>query len=244
MRESVEKRVRLVASSEEPEDLRENLCPFFKKGGYDGCLACKQSEADLCECKEYYLERITLTPIEVWDSSFDKTVIKERDKTPLEGLTHIGVSCNTCYMYDKCPMYQKGYTCGIDWGSNKPKNPMDFMDFLINLQYERVRRSSVFEKVDGGVPDAGLSSEIDRLQSLVATKTDMNRDRLSISVEASGPASSGGGILSRIFGGGSSIPEKKPTAIPESPSSMDGIMDIEDAVEVKEEKVPRRREKR
>ena len=116
-------------------------------------------------------------------------------------------------MYDKCPLYKKGYTCGIKWDTNKPLTPMEFMDFLINTQYERVKRSAVFEKIDGGVPDVGLSSEMDRLHNLVASKIDMGRDRLSINVEATGVAREGGGILAKLFGGPSkeALPEKSST---------------------------------
>ena len=91
---------------------------------------------------------------------------------------------------------------------------MEFMDFLINVQYERVKRTSVFEKIDGGVPDANLSSEMDRLTDFINTKDAMGREKLSINLEASGPShSSGGGILSKIFGGGGNAPavEAKPT---------------------------------
>ena len=152
-------------------------------------------------------------------------------------------------MYDKCPLYKKGYACGIKWDTNKPNTPAEFMDFLINTQYERVRRSAVFEKIDGGVPDVGLSSEIDRLHDLVASKTEMGRERFSLSVEATGAASqsnNGGGILAKLFGGGTSaLPEKKPIEIPATAVSVESDFDIQDAVEVKPEpvKVPRQRKK-
>lgn len=247
MKESIERRIASVKTAEDSEDLKKFLCPFFEKGGYSDCLTCRKTEADLEECRDYYLERIKLFPMDLWNEEFDKFVVRDREQISIEEVVGIGINCDSCYMYDKCPLYKKGFACGIKWDTNKPKNPTDFMDFLIHTQYERVRRSAVFEKIDGGVPDVGLSNEIDRLHDLVASKIEMGRDRLSISVEASGaatPQSSGGGILAKLFGGGTpALPEKKPMEISESSSSFKDTIDIQDAVEVKTEpvKVPRKR---
>ena len=215
MKESVAKRLEAVKLAETPEDLRKHLCPFFEKGGYSECVTCRKTEADVEECRDYYLDRIALIPLDLWDEEFDKFIVKERDTIPVEEVVGIGINCDSCYMYDKCPLYKKGYACGIKWDTNKPTTPAEFVDFMLSTQYERVRRSAVFEKIDGGVPDAGLSGELDRLHGLVAFKTDMNRERLSLSVEASGPAlPQGGGILAKLFGGGGSTSsESKPIEI-------------------------------
>lgn len=214
MKESVEKRMKLIRDAETPEDLKKHLCPFFEKGGHPDCIACRRTESDLDECRDYYLERIALAPMDVWNEEFDKLLIQKRDKVDLEDVVGIGINCDSCYMSDKCPLFKRGYVCGIKWDTNKPKTPMEFMDFLISVQYERVKRTSVFEKIDGGVPDANLSSEMDRLTDYINTKDNMGRDKLSISLEASGPArSEGGGILSKIFGGGAApAVAAKPTA--------------------------------
>lgn len=224
MKENIEKRIKLVKSAETSEDLKKHLCPFYDKGGYPDCLICRQTEADLEECRDYYLERITLIPQDLWSEDFDKFIVRERETIPVEEVSGIGINCDSCYMYDKCPLYKKGYACGIKWDTNKPNSPAEFVDFLLNTQYERVRRSAVFEKIDGGVPDVGLSTEIDRLHDLVAFKTDMSRERLSLSVEASGPAlpQSGGGILAKLFGGGGATEEPKK------------IVDVSEGVEVVE----------
>lgn len=243
MKESIKKRIEQINSAETPEDLKKCLCPFFEKGGCPDCIACKKAEADLDDCKDFYLEHIVTHPMDLWCEDFDTVSVQERDTVSLEEVSGIGSNCDNCYIYDKCPLYKKGYSCGIKWDSNRPKTPTEFMDFLINTQYERVRRSAIFEKLDGGVPDAGLSGEMDRLKDLIFSKSEMGRDKLSISVEASSPgAKSGGGILSRIFGGGS-LPESKPKEIEARPTMKDAIV-IEDAVEVKEPvKVARQRKK-
>ena len=240
MKESVRKRILQVTKAGEPEDLKKCLCPFFEKGGHPDCVVCKKSEADLDECKSYYLDNIVMHPMDLWNDDFDKVVVQSRDTINLDDIIGVGSNCDNCYMYDKCPLYKKGYACAIKWGSNKPTTPQEFMDFLITLQYERVRRASVFEKLDGGVPDAGLSGEMDRLTGYLTTKDAMGRDRLSINVEASGVSKpSGGGILSKLFGGGSDT-----KAIPDKSSATDTV-EITEFEEIEEPiKVPRERKEK
>ena len=215
MKDSIEKRAKLIRDSETPEELKKHLCPFFEKGGHPDCMMCRRTEADLDECRDYYLERITIIPLDIWDESFDKFIVQNRDKIEMAEVVGIGINCDSCYMSDKCPLFKRGFVCGIEWGDNKPNTPAEYMDFLLNTQYERVKRASVFEKIDGGVPDANLSAEMDRLTDFLNIKDNMGRDRLSINVEASGAAQpGGGGILAKLFGGGgSSQPaiESKPT---------------------------------
>lgn len=242
--DSIRSRIDKIKLCSEPEELKKNLCPFFERGGCPECIACDKSEASLQECKELYLERITSIPMEIWNEEFERPIAFGRETVSPKDLIGIGINCNRCYMAEKCPIYKKDYTCGIDWGSDKPNTPTEFMDFLIGLQYERVKRQSVFEKVDGGVPDAGLSSEMDRLSNLIFNKANLNRERLSISVEANGPATpQSGGILSKLFGGGSLPSSEKPIAIPASPVSREDIVDVQEIVEDKPVKVPRQRKK-
>lgn len=232
MKDSIEKRAKLVRDSETPEDLRKHLCPFFEKGGHPDCTFCKKTEADLEECRDYYIERIVTTPLDIWDESFDKTTLQNRDLVELSDVVGVGINCDSCYMSDKCPLYKRGYVCGIKWDDKRPTTPGEFIDFLINTQFERVKRASVFEKIDGGVPDANLSSEMDRLTGFISMKDNMGRDRLSISVEASGASKSSGGILSKLFGGGSSDTK----AISATPESFADAVEIPTFEEIREPK--------
>lgn len=229
MKENIDKRIKAILSSETPEDLKKSVCPFFVKGGYSECATCRKTDADLEECRDYYLERIKIIPLELWSEEFDKVIVQTRDKVSLEEITGLGINCDSCYMYDKCPLYKKGYICGIKWDGDRPKNSSEFMDFLINTQYERVKRSALFEKIDGGVPDAGLSGELDRLHGLIASKNDMSRDRLSINVEAtSSTSSTGGGILAKLFGGGgAALPDSSHERISTTISSKEGAKEVE-----------------
>ena len=85
MKESVEKRMKLIRDAETPDDLRKHLCPFFEKGGHPDCIACRRTESDLDECRDYYLERIALAPMDIWTEEFDKFLVQKRDKVDLGG---------------------------------------------------------------------------------------------------------------------------------------------------------------
>lgn len=202
MKESIKGRIDIVRDTEDFDILRKHLCPFYEKGGHPDCLTCRKTEAIIEECRDYYLERISTFPMDIWSEEFDKFIAKERETVSAEDISGIGINCDSCYMSDKCPMFKKGYACGIAWNNNQPQTPTEFMDFLIKAQFERVSRATVYEKIDGGVPDAGLSGEMDRLQGMLVTKSNLGRDKVSVSIEASGEAAgAGGGILAKLFGG-------------------------------------------
>lgn len=200
MIESVKKRISEINSAEDSVALKRVVCPFYEKGDHPDCKICRKSDEDVEECRDYYLSRIAMHPMDIWNEEFDKVVVLTRDTTPLEDIIGIGVTCNNCYMSERCPLFKKDYACAVNWQSKKPESPSEFMDFLISMQYERVQRSSVFEKIDGGVSDLGLSGEMDRLNNYIVQKDNLLREKVSFHMEASAPAS-GGGILSKLFGG-------------------------------------------
>lgn len=239
MKDSIEKRIALIKEAEDCDALRKCVCPFYEKGGHPDCFSCRKTDADVEECRDYYLERIAIVPLDTWEEDFDKFIAVDRDKTNLDEIVGIGINCDSCYMSDKCPLFKRGYVCGIKWDTNKPTTPSEFMDFLINTQFERVKRASVFEKIDGGVPDAGLSGEMDRLTDYLNIKDNMGRDRLSINVEASGASRPSGGILAKLFGGATDEPKPALSEVTESRKEIGEVVAFE---EVKEPlKVPRKR---
>lgn len=201
IRETIEK----ISSTEDLEELKKVLCPFYKPTHSD-CVGCMQPDWKLLECREDYLKNIGDRPMKVWSPLFDMPLIKTREKKTLEELAEVDLICNNCYMSEKCPVFAKNSVCGIDWGGIDPKKPENIIDHLIMLQQKRVNRASKFEEVDGGVPDANLSSEMDRLTSLVQAKQDLNKQGFSFTLNASAnnpdAAKTGSGILQSIFGGG------------------------------------------
>lgn len=202
---SIESRIALIKEhSEDIEGLKKHCCSFFQSGGFMDCTVCMQKEEDVNECKDYYLEHINTHPQLIWTPEFDCVKVEKRELVSIDDIVGIGINCDCCYMADKCPLHKEHTICGINWKGKKPETYEEFMDFLIDIQYQRVQRTAVYEKLDGGVVDVNLSSEMDRLNSLLYSKEDARKERLSISVEAKGDgASQGGGILAQLFGGGS-----------------------------------------
>lgn len=234
--DSISERIKYVKESDDREHLIKHLCPFYQLGKHPDCPTCAQTEDDLATCKEVYLSRIGKFPMDIWEESFDRFLVEERNKVSAKEIVGIGVNCDSCYMYDKCPMFKRGHVCGIDWMEDVPKTPEEFFDFLVTTQYERVKRASIFEKVDGGVPDRNLSDEMDRLSGFVAGKAELNRERLSIKFDASAPSGGGGGILAKLFST-PSLSASESKGITEH-SSVEDVTPVEDIPII--EKIPKR----
>lgn len=208
MKKEIVERINKIKASTTSDDLKRYVCSFYELGSCPDCIGCSKTDSEVEDCKDDFLEKIKTHPIPIWDESFDTLQVEERETQDLSDIVGIGINCDSCYMSDKCPLFKRNSTCGIKWDDKKPKSPMEFMDFLIDVQFDRVKRASVFEKIDGGVPDANLSSEMDRLSSYLSSRDYMSRDKFSLNVEASS-SSGGGGILSKIFGG-TSAPKELP----------------------------------
>lgn len=198
-------RIRLLSTvdDEEIDVLKKWSCSFYQKN-QPKCVGCRQPEDLVLECRDSYLEKIPLFPhLDEWQPAFDLPVIKVRAKIALAELSNIGVTCNSCYMQEKCPLMEKHSTCAIDFGTDSEDlTPTRVFDRLIEMQSERVKRQAVFEKIDGGVADGNLSVEMDRLATFVERKTNNGAPVFKMTMEGRGEegAKTGGGILSKIFG--------------------------------------------
>lgn len=165
------------------EDIKRITCSFFRKGGCPGCRGCEQPDEKVYECTDNYLANIETRPMMVWDSSFNKLIVREKVK--FGEISTVGMNCNTCYLSDKCPMHKEDSTCAIDFGvSSEYIQPRTGLDMLIGWQLERVNRAKAIELSDGGVPDQNLSTEMDRLVGLYEARAEMDTTRIKISAEA------------------------------------------------------------
>ena len=198
--------------SNSPEDLKAAVCPFFKGGNYSECRGCPQAETKVQDCAKEYLEHIEQRPMEVFAEGFFKGVVIHREKVSLDKLKDIGLVCDSCYMSDKCPIHQVHAACGIDWGT-LPDTPKDRIEELIKIQYARINRLKTFEQVDGGVADANLSQEMDRMTGLVQAKLDIEADKFSFKMDVQSRGNSGGaGILASLFGKPAPVENQLPEA--------------------------------
>lgn len=203
------KRVKLALDMSDEErkygELKATICPFFKGGDYSTCIKCTVENFDVDECTEYFLDRVDYVKIDIWSPKFDLPLAKARDKKKLEEVENIGMTCDSCYMSEKCPEYEKHAACAIDFG-DIPTTDTEKLRMVIDAQTVRVKRASTFELIDGGVPDTNLSVEMDRLTGMIAMKDNLGREKLSVSIEASGGAAkAGGSILEKLFGGGATV---------------------------------------
>lgn len=197
------------ASSIEIENAKNIVCPFYKKGKYPACATCIQDDKTVIACKEDYLERIEITPFEVWSPSFGavKPIFRERTVTQ-----KFGMLCDKCYFADVCSEYAENHTCSVDFGDVSETDPKKIADTLIQLQQARIKRAEAAELVDGGIPDNNLSGEMDRLTGLLSLKQNLYADKFSLKIEGQATGN-GGGILAQLFGGASK--PKEQTAIEE-----------------------------
>jgi len=133
------------------------------------------------------------------------------------------LQCNTCHINDVCPMFRPGHECAyeIPVEIRTTTQLAALQDTLIELQTQRVLRSSMFEQVQGGAIDKNTSQEYDRLQRMIASKVEATRDSVSIKIEATGSARAG--MISNIFG---SDAGERVSALP-VPMLTEGYIDAE-----------------
>jgi hypothetical protein len=198
------------------ENIRLHVCAFYGdkccSNSSDPEKSCTKDECVL-ECKNTYLSKIFSRPMEKWSPEFELPLVREKKK--LQDVVEIGLHCDSCYMLDKCPAYIANSMCGIEWSDEAhTTDPKELIDLLIKIQIKRVSRASTFEEMDGGVPDANLSTEMDRLQGMIQAKNDLNTTKFSLNMSAQTNGKEGGGILAQLFGGMNKEPQLPETTNP------------------------------
>lgn len=133
------------------------------------------------------------------------------------------LQCNTCHINDVCaamvPDNECAYEIPVEIRTSTQLEALQ--NTLIELQTQRVLRSSMFEQVQGGVVDRNTSAEYDRLQRMISAKVENSKDSLSIKIEASSSGQSG--FIGRMFG---SDAAERVTALP-APVPTDVYIDAE-----------------
>jgi len=244
-KEEIYRKALSIQDTDDIDLIRSVSCAFFREGGckkvYSSqCKGCLD-ESSVLICRSEYLLHIFDRPAHKWTPEFDKPT-KSAKKVKIEELgSSVGVQCSSCYMADRCPLFSAGSECSIDWGQGVNVSDLgnkDIVNHLMQIQYERVTRMSTFERVDGGMADMNLSSEMDRLSRLAADRYDLEATRIKASFEARGVGASseggGGGVLAKLFGGGANreiehkeqkgLPDAhRPTQLPETTEEIEYI---------------------
>ena len=241
--EEIYKKAYDLEAMDEVEEIRAISCHFYRSGEHpkvfsSECKGCLDPDA-VFRCRDQYLSKIYDRPSKCWTPEFDKPIDRPKEKLDTVG---IGMYCNTCYMAETCPKFQKNALCSIDWDDNirdgsGAVDSVKALDKLIEMQSTRVSRLQQFENVDGGMVDQNLSSEMDRLEKLIHSKKDYKSFKVKIGIESSAESPDGsnsdqaGGVLAKMFGmGEKSLPEKQ------NKKSADAYTEDAEYVEVKETK--------
>lgn len=236
LEERISSNIEIITQSFEDEEheiktLKKIICPFFK--GSPSCYGCSKKFDIITECRDLYVDRISIRPMQNWSPAFDEVTIRE----PKKVIANNTLLCDTCYLSDNCPQYQKRSTCSIMWGEDIAE--LDYkkqLDLLINLQHQRITIARAAELQDGGMPDGILSTEMDRLSNLIAQKKDADNTTFSMNIKASGAGSTetGGGILAKLFA-------PKQEALPEAQTTPISIpANIQEAEVIETSKKKRR----
>ena len=119
------------------------------------------------------------------------------DKVDLIQVRDTPLTCDTCYIGDRCPKFKEGFECayGFDTTVHSAEDMFKIMQKLLEVEGERVFRAATFEKLDGGYIDKTVSDEIRGFFDLVERIKDIADTRDSIVIKAKGS-----GIISQIFG--------------------------------------------
>lgn len=108
--------------------------------------------------------------------------------------------CSSCSLAVVCPLFDPTLRCRykIPIEIRNRDQLLGILHSLLELQGQRVAFGFFSEQLQGGYPDANLSSELDRFMDMTAKVKDIqdNRDFLKVTVEGRAQA----GVLSRLFG--------------------------------------------
>jgi hypothetical protein len=108
--------------------------------------------------------------------------------------------CNNCYLASRCPAFKEHAECGFKLPVEiRTKDQLNaVMRVMVEMQASRVLFGRFAEELEGQGLDPALSSEMDRLFTIIDKMKSVNesREMLSISMETRGSS----GVLSRLFG--------------------------------------------
>lgn len=131
---------------------------------------------------------------------------------PVQQLEIPARECSTCHIGQECPEYQESYVCFFDkkfknWDVRSSDGILNALGALVQKNLERLQMAYLAEQI---VMSGQVDANVTRLSEVVISQmrqyVEMKRALtvVTASVTVRGPdvvKKSGGGILSRIFGG-------------------------------------------
>lgn len=92
------------------------------------------------------------------------------DNADYDDRAHEVLHCDSCAQSGRCPRYKPSEPCGYDINVRLETKAdlQKMLTVLLELQYGRVMTAALFEKIEGGVLDKNLSTEMQRTLTMVA----------------------------------------------------------------------------
>ena len=122
-----------------------------------------------------------------------------------------GRYCNTCFLNQKCPAYQRDATCSITGGVavQSDRDVKETMIQLFALQTDRVMFGAFAEKVSGTPLDAKVDDGLKLAVKMASTIDKMGEESITLTAKTKG-----GGLISKLFG---DFGKPKEAALPAPP---------------------------
>lgn len=182
------------------------------------CIRTKDTKYFL-DCFEYVIEAKKLS------------VVVERPANISSMHEKAALQCSNCFLAERCPKYKVGANCAFDFTADT-----DFTDvksalqILVNIQRERVLRGVLFEKVDGGVPDKNVTSELEVLMGMLQYLDARENPTSSVTVSGTGQ---GAGLVASLLQGIFAPKSNQKKSLPEAQG-----VPIADIAQTAQDKVP------
>lgn len=129
----------------------------------------------------------------------NELVHKEKTTT----LANMGevLTCDKCYLGERCPYYTPGSTCQLNFTTevNTPEDLQGMVKLLIEQGFERLQRSLFIEKVDGGYLNKDVTDEMQNYIALLTQMRDLLNPQDTLEVKAKGKGAAE--VLSKLFSG-------------------------------------------
>lgn len=160
--------------------------------------------------RDYWLEGGKALSAEVIDVAVGEAVdavdavdgksiaLVEPSRHPLSQEVVPKLRCNSCIVSDRCPARKEDSYCAYEFSAefNTKEGIKSALVSVMQIQFERVGRGAMIERLDGGALDKQVSAELQNLVKIVAQLGAMSDQRESIEIKAKGP-----GVFAQIFGG-------------------------------------------
>ena len=112
---------------------------------------------------------------------------------------HEPLHCDQCHMTGRCPRYKEGQVCGYDINIslNSKADLNKAIKNLLETEYGRVMNAALFEKLEGGILDKNVSTEMSVFLEMLHKVKSIFDTREEINISAKGPG--GSGVISQML---------------------------------------------